>query len=393
MNTPMFRSLATAILLATGAVGAVAISMPVTAEAAGVRPQVGKPLQAAISEANSGNASAALAKVREAESVGGLSSSEQSAIAQTKQFIAAKTGNFSGGGGSATAARAKFAADYNANRYSAVTGEDVDLLKKYGVFGYDDQIIVAQAYYLSGRTAQAITLLKSLTAGSHPSESALKLLYSAAYKGGDSDAMRTALFALVSQYNKPEYWANLLQVSESAKGLKDHQTLDLYRLRLRTGSMKTADDYSTAAEMALELGSAGEAADFVQKGMDAKVLTGDRPVKLLNTAKAQAAADTANFAKNQAAAAKARTGEDAVKLGEELWGEGKAQDALTEIQQGIQKGVTDKDNAQLRLGLAYLGAGQKDAAIHAFEAVSKDNANDAMIAHLWMIYARTAKAG
>jgi len=388
MNSQNLRGPVLALLLATGFTCAGSVCLPIAAEAAGVRPQVGKPLQAAIALANGGNASAALSKVREAESVGGLTSSEQQAISQTKQFIAAKTGNFSGGGGSATAAKAKFAADYNAGRYSAVTGEDVQLLRKYGSFSYDDQIIVAQAYYLSGRADQAVSLLRSLTSGSHPSEAALKLMYSAAYKAGDSDAMRTALFSLVSDYNRPEYWSNLLQVSESAKGLKDHQTLDLYRLRLLTGSMKKPDDYTTAAEMALEFGSATEAANIVQKGLDAKVLNGDRSVKLLNTAKAQAAADAANFSKTSAAAAKQKTGDDLVKLGEELWGAGRAQDAIGLIQQGIQKGVTDNGNAQIRLGLAYLGAGQKPAAIAAFNAVPKEDANNAMIAHLWAIYAR-----
>ena len=216
-------------------------------------------------------------------------------------------------------------------------------------------------------------------------------MYSAAYKAGDNDAMRGALEKLVSDYNRPEYWGNLLQIAEASKGLKDHQTLDVFRLRLVTGSMKRPDDYVTAAEMALEFGSAAEAANIVQKGIDAKVLTGDRVTKLLNTAKAQAAADAANFDKNAAAAAKAKTGDDAVKLGEELWGAGRAPDAITEIQQGIQKGVTDKDNAQIRLGLAYFAAGQKPAALNAFNAVSKQNANDAMIAHLWTIYMRNGR--
>ena len=134
------------------------------------------------------------------KSVGGLTASEQSAIAQTKSFIAAKTGNFSGGGGSATAAATKFAADYNAQRYSAVTGEDVDLLKKYGAFTAQDQIIVAQAYYLSGRAAQAVTYLKPMVSGSHPSQDALNLLQSAAYKAGDNETLRFALEKLVTSY-------------------------------------------------------------------------------------------------------------------------------------------------------------------------------------------------
>jgi hypothetical protein len=173
MSFPGLRSIALTLLVSAGFVSIGALGAVSVVEAAGVRPQVGKPLQAAIALANRGNASAAMSQVHQAESVGGLTASEQQAIAQTKQFIAAKTGNFSGGGGSATAARAKFAADYNAGRYSAVTGEDVQLLKKYGAFTGEDQIIVAQAYYLSGRTEQAVSLLRSLTSGSHPSEAAL----------------------------------------------------------------------------------------------------------------------------------------------------------------------------------------------------------------------------
>ncbi len=391
MNSHGLRSIALALLLTSGCASIVWLGAAPVAEAAGVRPQVGKPLQAAIALAKEGNASAAMSEVHHAESVAGLTASEQSAIAQTKQFIAAKTGNFSGGGGSATAARAKFATDYSAGRYSAVTGEDVQLLKKYGAFNSDDQIIVAQAYYLSGRVDQAVALLKSLTAGARPSEAALKLLYSAAYKAGDNDAMRSALERLVADYNRPEYWGNLLQLAEAAKGLKDQQTLDLFRLRIATNSMKRPDDYMTAAEMALEFGSSSEAANIVQKGVDAKVLTGDRVTKLLNTAKAQAAKDAADYQKNLAAAQKAKTGDDLVKLGEQLVGAGRAQDAIGVIQQGIQKGPMDKDEAQIQLGLANLAAGQKPAALSALNAVSKQNANDAMIAHLWAIYVRNSR--
>lgn len=391
MNFSGLRSIALALLVSTA--GAAIGAFPVTsvAEAAGVRPQVGKPLQAAIALANKGNASGAMAEVHQAESVGGLTASEQSAIAQTKQFIAAKTGNFSGGGGSSTAARAKFAADYNAGRYSAVTGEDVQLLRKYGALTTDDQIIVAQAYYLSGRAEQAISLLKGLTAGAHPSEAALKLLYSAAYKAGDNDSMRSALERLVADYNRPEYWGNLLQLAQGAKALNDHQTLNLYRLQLATNSMKNAEDYMTGAEMALEFDSSSESANIVQKGIDAKVLSGDRVTKLLNTAKAQAGKDAADYQKNLAAAQKAKSGDDLVRLGAQLVGAGRAQDAIGVIQQGIQKGPTDKDDAQIQLGLAYLAAGQKPAAISAFNTVSKANANDAMIAHLWAIYSRGAR--
>lgn len=393
MTSSSLRAFALTLLLATGCASGLAVIAPTSAEAAGgVRPQVGKPLQTAIAEANKGNASAANAAVHQAEAVGGLSAAEEQAIAQTKSFIAAKTGNFSGGGGSATAAAAKFAADYNAQRYSAVTGEDVELLKKYGAFTAQDQIIVAQAYYLSGRSAQAVAYLKPLVAGARPSQDALNLLQSAAYKANDNEALRYALEKLVTNYPSQKSWSDLLQVAENAKGLKDRQTLNIYRLRLRTGSMKSPDDYSTAAEMALEYGSAAEAADIVQKGIDAKVLSGDRAQKLLNTAKAQDAQTQAGFAKLAAAADKARTGDDALNLGEEMAFAGPAhtQDAVNEIQKGIQKGPTDKGDAQIELGIAYLNAGQKDAAIRAFGAVPAQDTLNAMIAHFWSIYAKTS---
>jgi hypothetical protein len=392
MSSSSLRAVALTLLLATGCASGLAVFPPIAAEAAGVRPQVGKPLQAAIQEASRGNASGANAAVRQAESVGGLTAAEEQAIAQTKSFIAAKTGNFSGGGGSATAAAAKFAADYNAGRYTTVTGEDVDLLKKYGAFTAQDQIIVAQAYYQSGRAAQAVAYLKPLVSGPRPSQDALNLLQSAAYKANDNDARRFALEKLVTNYPSQKSWADLLQLAENARGLKDRQTLNLYRLRLRTGTMTNVDDYTTAAEMALEYGSAAEAADIVQKGIDAKVLSGDRAQKLLNTAKAQDATEQASFAKSAAAAAKARTGDDAINLGEEMAGAGQAhaQDAVNEMQQGVRKGATDPGDAQIELGLAYLDAGQKDAAIRAFNAVPAQDTNNAMIAHFWAIYARSS---
>jgi len=391
MSSTSLRAIALTLLLATGCAPGLVVIAPTAANAAGgVRPQVGKPLEEAIQDANRGNASAANDAVRRAEAVGGLTAAEEQAIAQTKSYIAAKTGNFSGGGGSATAAAAKFAADYNAQRYTAVTGEDVELLKKYNAFTAQDQIIVAQAYYLSGRPAQAVAYLKPLVSGPHPSQDALNLLQSAAYKANDNDALRFALEKLVTNYPSQKSWSDLLQLAENAKGLRDRQTLNLYRLRLRTGTLKTADDYTTAAEMALEYGSAAEAANFVQKGLDAKVLSGDRATKLLNTAKAQDTSTLANFAKLAAAADKARTGDDAINLGEELTGAGRYQDAINEIQKGIQKGATDKGDAQIELGLAYLGAGQKDEAVRAFNAVPQTDTNDAMIAHFWAIYARSS---
>ena len=89
-----------------------------------------------------------------------------------------------------------------------------------------------------------------------------------------------------------------------------------------------------------------------------------------------------------AAANAAPNGDALVKLGEDAWGQGRFPDAVKLIQAGIAKGVTDKDNALIRLGMAYFGAGQKDQAVHSFDKVDGD-AKQKIIAHLWTIFART----
>jgi hypothetical protein len=354
-----------------------------TVAEAGVRPAVGNALKPAISLAESGSIGAAEAKVHDAESVGGLTGAENEAIARVKAYVEAKSPN------SSTGAKAKFANDYSAGRYGAVVGEDADQLRKTGAFDYESQVVVAQAYYLMGNCEKSIPMLRDLSSGSHASEQVLSVMYSAAYKCGDNDAMRSALERLVQSYNNPKYWSDLLQAAEGTKGLKDHQLLDIYRLRLLTNSLKTAEDYETSAELAIEFKSSTEAQTIVQKGLDAKILSGARDLRLLATAKAQAAADVTALPRTTAAANTAKTGDALVGLGEAYWGMSRYQDAVNAVQAGIKKGVADKDDAQLRLGMAYYGAGQKADAAAAFNAVPKGNDGIAIVAHIWTLYVHT----
>src|SRR4051794_407554 len=179
MRSKILQAVGVALLLSAAAVSPVSTgTFFSSAQAATVRPAVGKPLQAAIALANAGKGAAAMAKVHEAESVGKLTGPEQAAISQTRNFIAAKTG----AGGSALGCKAKFATDYNAGRYRDVVGADAACLRKGGGFDFQSQVIVAQAYYLMGDYSTAIRLLKGLG----NSDQVLSLLMSAAGKAGDA---------------------------------------------------------------------------------------------------------------------------------------------------------------------------------------------------------------
>ena len=122
--------------------------------------------------------------------------------------------------------------------------------------------------------------------------------------------------------------------------------------------------------------------------MEAKLLTDARSQRLVSLAQANAAKDAANLPNLMKAANAAKSGDLLVKLGENLTGMGKADDAINAIQAGIKKGVTDAGDAQMRLGQAQLAAGQKDAAIRTFNGIKGDPKQE-MVAHIWSLYART----
>ena len=186
-----------------------------------------------------------------------------------------------------------------------------------------------------------------------------------AYDINDDDTQRDALETLVAHTGKAEYWANLLKLSEHVEGLSDHQSLDLYRLKLLTGTMAGKDDYTLLAQLAIQLGFAGEGANVIQKAQAANLLTDARSNKLLALAKSQSGADMAGQAKAISAANAEPKGDTLVKIGEDQWGQGRYKDAIGTIQSGMKKNLADKDSAQIRLGMAYFGAGQKADAIKA----------------------------
>ena len=383
MTASKLRAVTTAFLLGTATLcgGAMILSAP--AEAA-VRASVGKPLQEAQKLAGEGNYKGATAKVNEAEAVSGKSPEETKIINQMKEYLAVKSGDTSTPAG----AKAKFANDYNAKKYKDVI-DDSEALKKNGALDANSMQIIAQAYYLSGDKQGCLKYIKN-NFGANPGDTTLELQMRCAFDANDEVTQRQALETLVAHTGKTEYWNDLLKMNEHGQGMRDHDTLDVYRLKLLTGTIAGKDEYITLAQLALQLHFPAEAEAVLEKGMAAKVLTDDRSNKLLALAKTQAAADAANQAKNIAAAQAAPKGDQLVQIGEDQWGQGKGKEAVATIKAGIAKGVDDKNNAEIRLGMALISTGQKAEAQKAFDSVKAATPTDksATVAHLWSLYAR-----
>lgn len=378
MIAKMIRAAATALVLGTAAM-AVA-TMP--ADAA-VRAAVGKPLQEAQSLTASGNYSAALAKVRQAEGVGGLTAEESRIVKQMKDYITLKAGAGGGPVESGIGAQAKFNADWNARKYREVINDE-DLLRKFNVLNGTSEVVIAQAYENLGDYRGCMRY-----ADSHSSAGAemVKRGMLCAFKAGDDAAARDLALKLVAQNGTPENWSQLLKQAEHAKQLSDAQTRDIYRLKLLTGNMGGADDYFTLAQLLIAAHVQTEAAAVVDRGVQAHLLVDQRAQRLGGMAKQNAAGEGANVGKDLAAAQKQPKGDDLIKVSETLAGMGRYADAVSAAQAGIAKGVADPDNAQVRLAVALYGNKQKPQAVAALERGIK-TPNGQLIAKMWSLYIR-----
>ncbi len=121
-------------------------------------------------------------------------------------------------------------------------------------------------------------------------------------KSATTSPSGAALESLVSRSGKPEYWKLLLKLAERSKGLSDHNTLDVNRIRYLVGAIETKDDYTLLSQLALQLTFAAEAQTYIEKGIAAKLLNERSLQPSFGPAKKQAADNAAGEAKALAAA-------------------------------------------------------------------------------------------
>jgi predicted Zn-dependent protease len=231
--------------------------------------------------------------------------------------------------------------------------------------------------------------------GQTPKENWLQLVLSSHFKIDNKEGIGEALKKMVRYYPKDEYWENLLDIYRR-KDSSDKITLGYYRLMNDVGVLKDKGDYVEMAQLAIDAGVPGEAQQVVEKGVQNGTLKSDdkteqgRYDRLLSQAKKQAETDKAALTQLAKDAEKASQGQADVALGQAYISYGKYDEAIAAIERGIKKGgVTDIDDAQVSLGIAYMRKGQKDQARQAFQAV-KDESKWNDLAELWTIRTQAA---
>lgn len=415
MNKIRAYSAVTALLVALSGTydGPLSVVTPVhAASKEKVSAKVGKPLQQAQELMKKKKFSEAMAKVKEADAVSGKSDYDNFQINEFAAFININLKNYPEVLKAYTATldspyldkaeqtkRMKVIAQLNyqmkdyakaaqaGQRYIKAAGNDNEM-----------QLLIGQAFYLQHDYANAAKSMRDAVAaaakaGSKPKREWLALIMSSEFEQKNNDGLASALEEMLTYYPSPDDWAKRLQIAEQKfKGSTSNtQILQLYRLKLATGTLSDPAEYVELAELALEQGYPGEAQAALEKGIAAGVIKPggekDRNTRLLNTAKAQAVEDQKSLAQSETDTAKAPTGDPQVKLGEAYLSYGQYDKAIAAIQAGLAKGkVKYADEAQLSIGQALLAAGKKDEAKKAFAAPTEGSLA-AELGHLWTIFA------
>ncbi len=376
-----------------------------------VRPEVGKPLAAASNLMRSGKHREALAKTREADAVGGKSAYESFVVDRMMGFAAASAGDAQtaakalqsamdsgkmSGSEKLTAMEALVSAYYRAKDFKGAAAW-ADRYTRAG--GTNAQItgLSAQLRYMSGDSAGAARELNAqvagdIKAGRKPSEEKLQLLANAYLNQKNTDGYLATLEKLVTYYPKPSYWTDVISRVSRKTGFADRLALEVYRLKFATNNMASVEDYMQMAQLAMQEGFNAEGKKVVEKGFAANVLgqgtQAERQKRLLDLANKRVATEAATFAQLEKEANASADGSLLVNLGMSLVGAGQTAKGIAMMEQGIQKGGLKRpEDSKLRLGIAYLMAGQKPKAVQMLKTVQgKDGTAD--VARLWTLHAQ-----
>ncbi len=390
---------------------ALALPMQVAKSQEAVRPDVGKPLQAAQELIKAQKFKDALAKVRDADAVANKTPNESFLVERMRIAAASGAGDVETAAKSfdALSATGKLAGPEKVRMVESLAGA------YYRAKDYAKAMLWSQRYFKEGGTSPAIrTLLiqsqylsgdfagaaKELTteiqaaekAGTPPPQERLNLLLNAGTQMKDPNTTVYALERLVTYYPKKEYWVDLLSRMQRKPNFSDRLALDTFRLSLATGSMTAASDFMEMAQLALQAGLPAEGKQVVDKGFSSGVLgagaEGERHKRLRDLVNKKLDEDKAARGETEKQALADKDGSALVNAGFNLVFNGQAAKGLPMMQQGITKGNLKRpDDARLHFAIAQIMAGDVAKAQGVLKTVG-GNDGTADLARLWALYAK-----
>ena len=372
-----------------------------------VRPEVGKPLQAAIDLLKGKKPKEALARAKEAQAVPNKTPYETYLVSRVIGQAAASAGEPATAAAALESAATSSAAPEGErrqlmalaiNQYYSLKeyGKTAALAQRYLQGGADKAMrqIYVQSLYLGGKFSEAAREIASdidaeEAAGKKPSEEELQLLANAYLQAKDTLHYTRAMEKLVAYYPKRDYWMNVIHSVVSRPGFNERLAIDVARLKLDVGLMRAAQEYLDLAQLTMIEGFPAEAVKVIDKGYAAGVLgTGgeaERHKRLKDLAAKNLAEDKKTLAE-QGEKGGAKDGKTLFNEGFNYVLHGRNEKGFALMQEGLKQGsgFARVEHARLQLGYAYYLAGQKDRAIQSFKGVTGTDGASAL-ARLWVI--------
>ena len=387
-----------------------AATLPTAYAQDAVRPEIGKPLQAANALIKSGKYKDALAKIREVDGVPNKTANETYLIESTRGSAA------SGAGENDTIIRsfeaviatgkappvtqlklveALAGAHYRAKDYAA-TNKWASRYLREGGNNHQIRTLLIQSYFQSGDFANSAKeslndIQADEKAGRTPSEEKLQLLANSYLRQKNTSGYIATIEKLLNYYPKKSLWADVISRLQKKPGFSDRLALDVYRMQLATGNLTASNDYMEMSQLALQAGFPGEAKKVVDEGYAngalGKGAEVDRQKRLRDLVEKRVAENQKVIADGTAETA-AKDGNAMVTLGYNLFTSGQVPKGIALMEAGIKKGDLKRpDDAKLRLGTAMIQSGQKAKGAQVLKSVQgSDGAQD--LANLWVIFAR-----
>lgn len=367
-----------------------------------LRPEVATPARAAVEALKAGRFAEALARVAEAEKVPDRTPYENFVLDQVRGGAAA-------GAGDTDTAVKSYEAVLAANRLAPAEalplmealvgtvsrGKDWERVVSWGrryldAGGANPQVrrMLVNGLYQRNDFAEAARQVTVLIegdekAGRRPGEDLLRLLASAQLKQNSDSGYDAALERLLRWHPKPDYWRDRLSRLVRQAGFDDQYLIDAYRLLGAAGALQEAQDYSTAADLALRATLPTEA----KKLLDAATAAGKLAPEA-EALKARALKESAADEKELLAAAPPPASANAlVANGIAHAVAGRTERGIALVEQGLAKGnVTKPDAARLRLGWILASAGRAEPARAIFKDLLDKPGGAGALARLWLIH-------
>jgi hypothetical protein len=332
-----------ALWLACGVAGAGAQTPAAPAEAASapantLRAEVADAVQAAQAAGQAGSKELAEQKLREAAAVAALTPFEQAVIERGRAAVALSLRDYKQAIQSlelVVASNQLSGADQlqGLELLAKLYYQEKDYLRaaawmrRYFQEGGTDAALrelLPQTLYLANEFKAAAEELEPRVAadeaaGRSTPEVTLRLLVSCYIQGKDDAGYLRTLERMALAYPKPEYWVELLSRATKQPGFSERLWLDVYRLRLAAGAMRSTEEFVEMAQLALQSGYPAEALRVIDRGISLSLLghgrDADAHAKLRERADQAAEKDIAELTRGDAAARTARDGNALVNLG------------------------------------------------------------------------------